>query len=326
MMHTSAYACILGNLNISAIFTVDVAELLRKWRWNDPQNFYWWKINNCFYNLGENLTVRGLAMYPSLLGILCSIFLISTCHSQDSIPASNFLVKESYFDYLKRYPKTLGPSGNFLLGEIEIIDDAQEIQDIEQNTGRQVGIMAEDKYWIWLNDAVKFPNGKSGVYGRLIWKSSLNGVGGVVVLPVLPNGKVCLNRNFRHATRSWEYELPRGGIEENETLEDAALREVREETGLVVDQLQFLGQMNPDSGTTNTVVSVFLAKVLRQENAQPEDSEAIAAIEAFSIEEIKNGFIAGHLSIEIDGKQVHTNLRDPFLAFALLQTDLRHSF
>lgn len=267
-----------------------------------------------------------LYSFPSLFRILCSIFIISTCHSQDQIPAVSSIVKESYFNYLKRYPKALGPSGNFLLGEIEIIEDVQKIKDIEQNTGRKVGVMAEDKYWIWLNDAVKFPNGKSGVYGRLIWKSSLNGVGGVVVLPVLPNGKVCLNRNFRHATRSWEYELPRGGIEENETIQEAAFREVREETGLIVDQLQFLGQINPDSGTTNTVVSVFLAKVLRQEEAQPEDSEAIAAIEAFSIEEIKNGFIAGYLSREVDGNQVHINLRDPFLAFALLQTELRHSF
>ena len=234
-----------------------------------------------------------------------------------------YLKLRAYFDYLDQYPKTLAFLGDANQGEIEIILDEQKIADIQKKMNRKVGIVAEDNYWLWINDAVKFPNGKYGVYGRLLWRQSLTGATGVAVMAILPNGKIVLNRNFRHATRSWEYELPRGAVGIGERMEDAAMREVKEETGMVVDQLQLLGNMATDSGVTNAVIPVFLAKVVAQEEAQPEDSEAIAAIESFSVEELKRGFVDGYLSVKVNGEMRNIPLRDPFLAFALFQADLR---
>jgi len=92
---------------------------------------------------------------------------------------------------------------------------------------------------------------------------------------------------------------------------------------MVVDDLVLLGEMLPDSGLTNSIVPVFFAKVKQQQEATPEDSEAIAAIEAFTIQEIKQGFIDGYLTVSIDGNQEKIPLRDSFLAFALLQAELR---
>lgn len=230
---------------------------------------------------------------------------------------------DRYFEYLDRYEKAIGPLGDAEKGEIEILRDINKIQEIQKSTGRQVGIVAEDNYWIWINDAVKFSNGKYGVYGRVLWRKSLTGMPGIAVMPILPNGKIALNRNYRHATRSWEYELPRGGVEGNETHEEAAKREVKEETGMIIDKLFLLGMMAPDTGLTNTIVPIYLAKVAQQGSSQPEDSEAIAAIEAFTIEEIKTGYLHGFLLTEIDGKECKVYLRDPFLSFALFQIALR---
>ncbi len=78
----------------------------------------------------------------------------------------------------------------------------------------EVGVVREDQYWIWLRDAVYFPKGVPVTYDRLIWKSELKSNSpGVAVLPILPSGHVVLNLNYRHATKSWELELPRGGIQ-----------------------------------------------------------------------------------------------------------------
>ncbi|PCI75598.1 hypothetical protein COB21_05500, partial [Candidatus Aerophobetes bacterium] len=118
-----------------------------------------------------------------------------------------------YFKYLDQYPATLGPDGSYQEGEIEIIRDREKMLEIQASTNRMVGLVAEDNYWIWLNDAVRFPGGNYGVYGRIIWKCGLESIPGIAVLPLLPNGKIALNRNYRHATRSWEYELPRGCVE-----------------------------------------------------------------------------------------------------------------
>ncbi|MEI8320750.1 MAG: NUDIX hydrolase [Alphaproteobacteria bacterium] len=229
---------------------------------------------------------------------------------------------ENYFKYFHTYENVLGPLGKAKDGEIEIIHDRQKIAEIEKTTGRIVGVVGDDKYWLWLNDAVQFPNKSYGVYGRLLWKSSLSGRAGVVVMPVLPNGKIALNRNFRHATRSWEYELPRGAREPNETIEMAAKREAKEETGMIVEELVLLGEMTVDSGTLNTIAPIFRAKVVAQENSTPEDSEAIASIDAFSVAELKQGFVDGYLIKEIKGHKQKIPLRDPFLAYALFMSDI----
>lgn len=136
-------------------------------------------------------------------------------------------------------------------------------------------------------------------------------------------GKIVLNRNFRHATRSWEYELPRGARNANETTEEAAIREVKEETGMVIQDLQLLGNIAPDSGVLNTVEPVFLAKVTHQGKSEREDSEAIAEIEAFSVAELKKGFMDGYLIATIDNQKHRIPLRDPFLAYALLLAEIK---
>ena len=232
---------------------------------------------------------------------------------------------DAYFNYIKTYPGALGPIGIAAKGEIEIVQDKKKIAEIEKNTGRFVGVMAEDKYWLWLNDAVKFPNNKYGVYGRLIWKCSLatDGRPGAVVIAILPNGKVVLNRNYRHATRTWEYELPRGGRNPNESLEDTARREVKEETGMIIQDLILLGELAADSGTINSIGTVYYAKVTKQQNSAAEDSEAIASIDAFSVAELKQGFIDGYLIANVDNKKQKIPLRDPSLAYALLMMDIK---
>ncbi len=143
--------------------------------------------------------------------------------------------------------------GDALKGEIEIVKDPDQIAAIEElqfqrllkkGLGKEMarewartGIVAEDAYWIWLRDPVRFPTGTMGTYGRIIWKSQLNGPVGVAVMPILPDGKIALNLNFRHATRSWEWELPRGARNEGESIEEAAQRELNEETGYSINRL-----------------------------------------------------------------------------------------
>ncbi|NGX46275.1 MAG: ADP-ribose pyrophosphatase [Chlamydiae bacterium] len=87
-----------------------------------------------------------------------------------------------------------------------------------------------------------------------------------------------LNCNFCHATRSWELEVPRGFASAGESPEEAARRELVEETGLTADKLHFLGEMASDSGTSSALVKLFMAEVSAQIAATPEDSEAVEEI------------------------------------------------
>ncbi len=229
--------------------------------------------------------------------------------------------KALYLQYLKQY-EVLKPLGNVAQGEIEIITDQETMEKLEKIMGRKVGIVAQDKYWIWINDAVHFPSGKDGIYGRILNQQALKGLCPAAVMPILPDGRIVLVRQYRHCTRSWEYELPRGGANPEESTQAVAIREAKEETGMVVDQLSLLGTMALDTGMTNTVVPIYSAKVVAKEEATPEESEAIASIEAFSVQELKQGYIDGYLIEKNSGAKIP--LRDPFLAFALFQAELRN--
>jgi len=239
-------------------------------------------------------------------------------------------------DYMALLDQIQAPKGKFIQGEIQIVTDPAEIALIEQLQAERllkkgctseqslhfsrVGVVFEDQYLILVRDAVIFPSGAKGTYDRLIWKASLSGDSGVAVMPILPDGKVVLNLNFRHATRAWELELPRGGIKPGETAEACAVRELKEETGLEIDTPVHLGSMAPDSGILGSIIPIFMGKVAREGLSEQEYSEAIAGIYAFSKQQIREGLKQGFLMIE--GKKAY--LRDPFLTFALIQAEYFH--
>lgn len=69
----------------------------------------------------------------------------------------------------------------------------------------RVGVLADDPYLRMERNAVRFPDGSLGLYNRIIVPS------GATVLPVLGDRMVLIER-FRHGTRSWHLEAPRGAL------------------------------------------------------------------------------------------------------------------
>jgi ADP-ribose pyrophosphatase len=231
--------------------------------------------------------------------------------------------RQAYLELVSRFPTLVSPLGDATKGEIEVLLDPQVMASIEKTTGRDVGILMQDRYWLWINDACKFPNGTLGVYGRILWTNGLVASPGVAIMPILPNGKVVLNCNFRHATRSWEIELVRGLVGRGESAEEAAKREALEETGMVLTDIALLGTIPPDTGITSTLVPLFVGHVMSSEAPRPEDTEAIEEIFALSIETIKQAFLDGYYECKIRNETLKVPFRDPFLSYALLVYELK---
>lgn len=244
---------------------------------------------------------------------------------------------DRYFSYIQQLAQS---NGNFREGEIEIITNPEEIAQVQKVQESRlltkgfspvdaaefsrIGIVNEDQYWIWLRDAVYFPKGIPGTYDRLLWKSELQGKrAGVAVLPVLPSGYIILILNFRHATRVWELELPRGGMKPGETQEEAALRELKEETGFIASSTAFLGEAATDTGVFSSVIPVFLGRIATQDSPDTEYSEAIAGTVCLTKEEVNEGLARGFLEVSINGQKKQVSLRDAFLTFALHQAQVR---
>jgi ADP-ribose pyrophosphatase len=98
---------------------------------------------------------------------------------------------------------------------------------------------------------------------------------GVVIAPIDEHGRLLLVRQFRHPVRRWMIECPRGARERGESPEEAAARELREETGADATAFLPLGRLAPDSGQLGSVVWLLAARVRRAGPREPEDTEAI---------------------------------------------------
>ncbi|SEC86695.1 NUDIX hydrolase [Streptomyces sp. TLI_105] len=119
------------------------------------------------------------------------------------------------------------------------------------------GVVYQDPYVMLVRDPVRFPDGRTGAYIRAV---SATAEQGCVVLPLLDGG-VVLIEHYRHATRSWLWEVPRGFGTAGLTGEANARKELDEEIGAQVRKLVPLGEVHPDSGLTGDRVLLFAAYV-----------------------------------------------------------------
>jgi 8-oxo-dGTP pyrophosphatase MutT (NUDIX family) len=136
-----------------------------------------------------------------------------------------------------------------------------------------------------------------GLYNRMLVP------GGVVILPVL-NGSVVLSHRFRHGTRRFEYEAPRGIAGEAERIEEDARRELLEEIGAAAEELVDLAEVSMTSGIVGETMRLFLARI--GSIGAPDRHEAIARIVTCSVDETERMIISGEIS---DGPTLAAFLR-----------------
>ncbi|MBU1661746.1 MAG: NUDIX hydrolase, partial [Chloroflexi bacterium] len=111
-----------------------------------------------------------------------------------------------------------------------------------------------------IRDLVKFPDGEMGGYIRSVTAASLRGGHGVVVLPE-HQGKIMLLHQYRHPTRQWHYEVPRGYGEPSIPADENARLEIEDETGGKIAELVSLGEFFNNTGYESASVALFYAKL-----------------------------------------------------------------
>lgn len=189
--------------------------------------------------------------------------------------------RQQYLELVRSRPDLFanppGAAFRILLKEDEINEAETYMANRHQRNGSPtewatVGVVFQDQYLLLVRDAVRYSDGSLGTYIRMIDPDPR--FLGVVILPVW-QGKVLLIRHFRHATRTWHLEIPRGFGSAEDT-EDSARRELTEEIGASGVEFTSLGEMYPDSGAGNDRVALFYAVITSYE--RPEAIEGISEI------------------------------------------------
>ena len=106
-------------------------------------------------------------------------------------------------------------------------------------------------------DDINLPNGKKG------FREYIKHGGAVAVLPLTDEGEVICVKQYRYAIGRVTTEIPAGKLDRaDEVPKEAALRELREETGAICKDLTFLGTYIGSPAILSERIDIYLAEGL----------------------------------------------------------------
>lgn len=122
--------------------------------------------------------------------------------------------------------------------------------------------------------------------------------GAVLVVPVLDDGRLVFERQFRYPLRRAFIELPAGKIDPDEDTLVTGQRELLEETGYSAREWRYLAALHPCIGYSDEVIHIYLATGLR---AGKHDRDHDESLEVFimSLEDAIDALKCGEIT---DGK------------------------
>jgi len=148
-------------------------------------------------------------------------------------------------------------------------------------------------------DQVALPNGKRCEL------EMIRHPGAAAVVPVDAEGNAILVRQYRYATDGWLLEVPAGKLDPGESPESCAIREVEEETGYRVGQLQSLGWIWTTPGFTDEKIWLFRGTGLVRGTQQLQGDELLEVVK-LPLSEAVQAAADGRIQ---DGKSVCALLR-----------------
>ena len=104
-------------------------------------------------------------------------------------------------------------------------------------------------------------------------------LGAVCVVPLTDKNEVICVKQFRYAHHRMFLEIPAGKLDyAGEDRKEAALRELREETGAICEKLTHLGDLVPSPAILTEVISMYLAEGLTFTETEFDDGEFIEIV------------------------------------------------
>ncbi|MFN6564197.1 MAG: NUDIX hydrolase [Nostoc sp. ChiSLP01] len=136
--------------------------------------------------------------------------------------------------------------------------------------------------------------------------------GGALAVPVTPEGKLILVRQYRFAVQGRILEFPAGTLEHNEDPLATVQREIQEETGYSAQKWRKLGEFFLAPGYSDEIIYAFLAQDLEKlETPPPQDGDEDMETVLLTPEELEKAILDGE---PVDAKSISSFfLARPFL-------------
>lgn len=143
-----------------------------------------------------------------------------------------------------------------------------------------------------VRDTVELPGG-----GRATREYVLH-PGAVMIVGLLDDGRLVLERQYRHPMGQVMLEFPAGKLDAGEGSLACAQRELREETGYSAREWAFAGRLSPTVAYSDEIIDLWFARGLSLGERQLDEGEFLDVL-AVSPQELLDGCRDGRV---IDGK------------------------
>lgn len=139
----------------------------------------------------------------------------------------------------------------------------------------------------YYRDTMKIPNGNTATWDFIDHK------GAAAVIALNPEGKILMVRQYRNALERITLEIPAGGLNAGkETTKEAAVRELREETGYQASQIEFLVSIHTTVAFCNEKIDIYVAQGLIP-GTQHLDEDEYVEVTSYSIDELISMIYSG---------------------------------
>lgn len=140
-----------------------------------------------------------------------------------------------------------------------------------------------------VRDVVELPN------GRLATRELCLHFGAVAIIPLLDDGRILMERQYRYAHGRIFFEIPAGKLDSpDEDPLHAAVRELREETGAVAEKITYLGRIDPSPALINEQIHLYLAEGLSFGERDLDDDEFLE-VEAVPLSDLVDMVMSGEI-------------------------------
>jgi ADP-ribose pyrophosphatase len=125
--------------------------------------------------------------------------------------------------------------------------------------------------WLSLReDSVELPDGRTTIYGVVTCGDCVG------VLPFVDRDTVLLVRQYRYVSKRATWEMPTGGVHPGESFEEAAQRELAEETGYRARRLTHVSTYHTSKSVMDETAHLFLGEELVSAPVHPDATEFIS--------------------------------------------------
>lgn len=123
-------------------------------------------------------------------------------------------------------------------------------------------------------DTVRLPDGKTAT------REYVRHPGAVMVVPLLDDGRLVLERQYRHPIGQVMIEFPAGKLDAGEDSLACARRELLEETGYSASSWAFAGKLHPTMAYSNEFIDIWFARGLVLNRPNLDDGEFVEVFTA----------------------------------------------